>query len=438
MKEFERRQTLQTDIEGFGASARDFDFRVENRKTGALETIAPRVAFRSDLLPAEGTRRQRLAHWVTHPHNPYAVPQRYWDRYSDAEIPAPRLARSDVPDDPHTRRLRHVIGLDLQTPTNGQIHAARRAYFGAVSYVDEQMGAVLSALRDSALERDTIVLVLADHGDMLGERGLWYKMNFFEPACRIPLIVAAPGRFAARRSQALVSLLDILPTLRELSESAPAGGYAVPVDGRSLVPELGGRDAAGEVIGEYLGEAAIAPVVMIRRGRYKFIHSPIDPDQLYDLASDPDERHNVASDAAHASALAGFRAETDRRWSLPQLHRQVLASQRVDVVIVMQSTMLISERLQIAKAALARRLPTVYGYREHVEAGGLVSYGVDLRWCVRRGAYFVDKILRGVPPGDLPIEFPTKMVLSLNLKTAQALGIALSSILLARIDEFIE
>jgi len=117
---------------------------------------------------------------------------------------------------------------------------------------------------------------------------------------------------------------------------------------------------------------------------------------------------------------------------------QVLASQRVDVVIVMQSTMLISERLQIAKAALARRLPTVYGYREHVEAGGLVSYGVDLRWCFRRGAYFVDKILRGVPPGDLPIEFPTKMVLSVNLKTAQALGIALSSILLARIDEFIE
>lgn len=265
---------------------------------------------------------------MTHPHDPYAVPQRYWDRYRDGEIPAPRLGRAEVPDDPHSRRLCHVIGLDLQTPTDAQVHAARRAYFGAVSYVDEQMGVVLDALRDSALDRDTIVLVLADHGDMLGERGLWYKMNFFEPACRIPLVIAAPGRFAPRRSAALVSLLDVLPTLRELGGGEGAAGEAAPIDGRSLVPELNGRDAPGEVIGEYLAEAAIAPLVMIRRGRYKFIHSPADPDQLYDLESDPDERRNLANDPAHESALASFRAETARRWSLPELHQQVLASQR--------------------------------------------------------------------------------------------------------------
>jgi putative tryptophan/tyrosine transport system substrate-binding protein len=68
-------------------------------------------------------------------------------------------------------------------------------------------------------------------------------------------------------------------------------------------------------------------------------------------------------------------------------------------------------------------LPTVYGYRDHVIAGGLISYGVDLRWCFHRAAYFVDKILRGAAPGDLPVEFPTKMVLAVNLKTASALGI---------------
>jgi choline-sulfatase len=265
---------------------------------------------------------------MTHPHDPYAVPHRYWERYRDSDIPMPRLGRADVTDDPHSRRLRHVIGLDLQTPTGAQIHAARRAYFGAVSYVDDQMGIVLDALRESALERDTIVLVVADHGDMLGERGLWYKMNFFEPACRIPLIVSAPGRFASRRSPALVSLLDIMPTLRELSGDERPAHYAVPVDGRSLVPELAGRDAPGEVIGEYLGEAAIAPVVMIRRGRHKFIHSPADPDQLFDLVSDPDERHNLAADKAQQSALAGFQAEASSRWSLPQLHQDVLASQR--------------------------------------------------------------------------------------------------------------
>jgi putative ABC transport system substrate-binding protein len=72
---------------------------------------------------------------------------------------------------------------------------------------------------------------------------------------------------------------------------------------------------------------------------------------------------------------------------------------------------------QIAASALEKRLPTVYGYREHVITGGLVSYGVDLRWCYRRAAYFVTKILRGTAPSDLPIEFPTGFWLAANLQT---------------------
>ena len=87
---------------------------------------------------------------------------------------------------------------------------------------------------------------------------------------------------------------------------------------------------------------------------------------------------------------------------------------------------------------MAKRLPTVYGYREHVLAGGLISYGVDLRWWFYRGAYFVGKILRGAAPGDLPVEFPTKMFLAINLKTAKALGLEVPRTLLARADEVIE
>jgi putative ABC transport system substrate-binding protein len=117
---------------------------------------------------------------------------------------------------------------------------------------------------------------------------------------------------------------------------------------------------------------------------------------------------------------------------------QALASQRVGAVIVLQTTMLLSESRRIAAAALARKLPTVYGYRDHVLVGGLISYGVDLRWCFHRGAYFVDKILHGVHPGDLPVEFPTKMVLTINLKTAQALEITLPPTLIGRADEVIE
>jgi choline-sulfatase len=276
---------------------------------------------------------------MTHPHDPYVVPHAYWDRYRDADIGMPAVAQDAVDDDPHSRRIRHVIGLGLQQPNAAQVRAARRAYLGAVSYVDDQVGTLLATLKDARLDENTIVMVLADHGDMLGERGLWYKMSFFEPACRIPLIISAPGRFAPRRVSAPASLLDVLPTLAELGNEGRAVDYAAPLDGHSLVPWLGGGKrqtaapagtAAGAdvVIGEYLAEAAIAPVVMIRRGQLKFVHSPVDPDQLYDLTADPQERVNLAADAAQAGVVAAFRAEVAQRWSLPALHAEVLASQR--------------------------------------------------------------------------------------------------------------
>jgi putative ABC transport system substrate-binding protein len=117
---------------------------------------------------------------------------------------------------------------------------------------------------------------------------------------------------------------------------------------------------------------------------------------------------------------------------------QVLAGQRIDVIIVLQTSMLLSERRRIAVLAATTRLPAIYGYREHVDDGGLISYGVDLRACFRRGGYYVYKILNGVAPRDLPVEFPTKLELVINLKTAKALGLEMPATLLARADEVIE
>ena len=105
---------------------------------------------------------------------------------------------------------------------------------------------------------------------------------------------------------------------------------------------------------------------------------------------------------------------------------------------MLQTGLLLTLGRQIAELAAAKRLPTIYGYREHVVAGGLISYRVDLRWCYRRGTYFVDKILHGAPPGELPVEFPIKMMLSINLKTAKELGITMPPSLLGLADEVIE
>jgi len=117
---------------------------------------------------------------------------------------------------------------------------------------------------------------------------------------------------------------------------------------------------------------------------------------------------------------------------------QTLANERVDVAIVHQTSLFVVNSPQIGASALEKRLPTVFGYREHVITGGLVSYGVDLRWCYRRAAYFVTKILRGAAPSDLPIEFPTSFWLAANLQTAKALGLTVPPLLLARADEVIE
>src|SRR6185437_9823018 len=115
----------------------------------------------------------------------------------------------------------------------------------------------------------------------------------------------------------------------EISNGGIAPDYAAAPDGRSLLPALSGTGPGpGEVIGEYLAESAIAPIVMIRRGRHKFVHSPVDPDQLYDLVADPDELHNLASDPDSKALVAEFRNEVARRWSIPSLHEAVLASQR--------------------------------------------------------------------------------------------------------------
>lgn len=267
---------------------------------------------------------------LTHPHDPYAISEAYWNLYRDDEIDAPRVPDAPSGEDAHSRRLRGVIDIDRTPVDTARVRAARRAYYGAISYVDEQIGKLLRTLEQTGQADDTIIVFTSDHGDMLGERNLWYKMTFFEPASRVPLLVHAPGRFAARRVAQAVSHVDLLPTLVDLAGGADEAPFGV--DGRSLLPHLlnaAGQPGHDEAAGEYLAEGALAPIVMLRRGPYKFVHSPADPDQFYHLADDPDELRNLADDPGrHAAALDELRHAVARRWDLPALHAQVLSSQR--------------------------------------------------------------------------------------------------------------
>jgi choline-sulfatase len=284
--------------------------------------MAERAIF--DLARSRDPRPFVLVASFSHPHDPFAVPQRYWDLTRDEDIDMPAAGNAL---DPHSRRLRRVCAIDSEPVTEAQVRAARRAYYGAIAYVDELLGRLMQALRSAALAQDTIVILTSDHGEMLGERGLWYKMSFFEGSCRVPLVIASPGRFEPRRVASSVSLVDLMPTLIEL-----AGGnvqsLGVGVDGRSLAPHLRGAVGHDEAFGEYLAEGAIAPIVMIRRGPYKFIHSPADPDQLFDLAQDQGERSNLADEPKRGALVAEFRAEVGKRWDLAELDARVRLSQR--------------------------------------------------------------------------------------------------------------
>jgi putative tryptophan/tyrosine transport system substrate-binding protein len=105
---------------------------------------------------------------------------------------------------------------------------------------------------------------------------------------------------------------------------------------------------------------------------------------------------------------------------------------------VAADSMFIIHRARLAHLAARNRLPAMYGIREHAETGGLMSYGPSSVANYRRAAFFVDKILKGVPPGDLPVEQPSEFELVINLKTAKALGLTIPPSLLARADQVIE
>jgi choline-sulfatase len=271
----------------------------------------------------------------TNPHDPWEIPQRFWDRYRREDIPGPAVPAIGLDQaDPHSRRLRAMCQVDEAGLTGEQIRRARHGYFAAISYLDERVGQVLGGLRDAGLEDRTNVLFCADHGEMLGERGLWYKMSFLEQSARVPLLVRGPASGAGRRVSAPVSLVDFAATVLELA-GLSSDAIAGPGDGVSLAPVIDGRSEppTHPVVSEYHAEGVQAPAAMIRSGTDKLIVSLQDPDLLYDLAADPLELRDRAGDDDRRAVVAALRAELETRLDLPDIDRRVRESQRERALI---------------------------------------------------------------------------------------------------------
>ena len=270
------------------------------------------------------TRPWCLTVSFTHPHDPYVARKKYWDLYEDCAHLHPQVPALEYEDqDAHSKRIFDANDWRSFDIKDDNIARARRAYFANISYLDDKIGTILQTLEDT--RQEAIILFVSDHGDMLGERGLWFKMSFFEGSARVPLMIAAPQMDAALLTTA-VSTIDACPTLCDLA-GVSMDEVAPWTTGISLVPMGQGLPRTEPVAMEYAAEASYAPLVSLRYGKWKYNRCTLDLDQLFDLETDPHELTNLAQNPAHQGTLNSLRAKSQARWDLDAFDADVRKSQ---------------------------------------------------------------------------------------------------------------
>ncbi|MBI4580004.1 MAG: sulfatase-like hydrolase/transferase [Planctomycetes bacterium] len=245
------------------------------------------------------------------PHFPLIVPQKYWDNYKD-KVPMPVIPPGHLDSLPlNYRHLR--VGFDVTDVDPATVKKGRELYYGLTQWLDEEIGKVLKTLDDAGLAENTVVIYTTDHGENLGEHGLWWKNCLFDSAARVPLIVSWPKRWpGGQRRAGACSLVDVVQTIAEI------GGGEVPADwdGDSLCGYLDDVGHAWKdlAVSEYYGHNVASGYAMIRKGHYKYVyHTPPDmkhPAQreLYDLKADPGELRNLAADPDQKQRLTDLHA----------------------------------------------------------------------------------------------------------------------------------
>jgi len=266
----------------------------------------------------------------THPHDPYITLDKYWNVYKDEVIDLPK--RPDLPSsqlDDFSRRLKSHYGIEGQPLTDNEIRNARHAYYSNITYLDDKIGQLIEALTKTGFIENTIVVFTADHGDMLGEKGLWYKKAFFDESVRVPLIIYAPKRYPAKRISKIVSLVDLFPTFVDM-----AGGTVdknvVPIDGTSLLKLLSGDglDWPDCALVEMLAEGVRMPCVMIREGDYKYWYSADGNQVLLNMATDSSELKNLSTSPEMKTIVNRFQEKVQKIWDLDCLTKKILQSQK--------------------------------------------------------------------------------------------------------------
>ncbi|WP_322893812.1 MULTISPECIES: choline-sulfatase [unclassified Yoonia] len=277
-----------------------------------------------DLARGADARPWCLTVSFTHPHDPYVARRKYWDLYADCDHLMPQIGPIPYADqDPHSQRIIDANDRDKFTITDDDIRRSRRAYFANISYLDDKIGDILRVLEDT--RQEATILFVSDHGDMLGERGLWFKMCFFEGSARVPLMIASPDMTPSLQTVP-VSTIDVTPTLCDLA-GVDMSEVMPWTSGESLVHLGQGGTRTTPVAMEYAAEASQAPLVALRSGPWKYTRCTLDPEQLFNLDTDPHELSNLATDPAHEHTLADLREQADARWDLARFDADVRQSQ---------------------------------------------------------------------------------------------------------------
>ena len=293
------------------------------------------VQFRALEELREQARREHpffLGVSFTHPHDPFITTQPWWDLYDHERIDPP--AAPGVPlEEMHAYdrwlQIHHMI--DVYPPRPEHVRSARHAYYGMVSYFDSKVGELLTELQRLGLADNTVIVVTSDHGEMLGEHGMWFKRTYFEPSARVPLIIAGSERVVeGRRLGQTVSLVDLLPTFLELADLEDRQVIEAGVDGDSLCGLLGGESRPWKdyALLEYYSEGVCQPMRAAVSDRLKYVYVHEETPQLFDLAKDPNELNNCIADAQYHERLQGLRQLVHHDWDPEELRRQVLCSQR--------------------------------------------------------------------------------------------------------------